>query len=374
MNSASRTRSCAGSAREAASADDSPELWPSITSACTPSAVSSENIACPPTITASEPTSIACSRASSCLRRSGVSSVAAGKAMSVRVWPGASSYRPRQKSSHSRTSSKHCARSANMPRYCEPSPGNRKASLPSSRSAAKNAPARVDQALVCGSRSLGNAPANALASASRDLATIASRAAPPRSAAASAAAISSSCQPGLRCSAAASASQASASATGVAADSTHSSNGQRASSAGRLAAAGACSTMACVLMPPKPKESTPARRGAPSGAIQGMASVLTNSRVRSMPSSGLTASHSVGGSTRWCSDRAVLIRPAMPAAGMQWLIIDFTEPMAMLPCAPSSRAPNTFFSAAISVLSPSGMPVPWASIIDTVDGSTPVLS
>ena len=62
----------------------------------------------------------------------------------------------------------------------------------------------------------------------------------------------------------------------------------------------------------------------------------------------------------------------MPAAGMQWLIIDLTEPIAIAPCA-VRRSPNTFFSAAISVLSPSGMPVPCASIRLTLAGSTPVL-
>ena len=63
----------------------------------------------------------------------------------------------------------------------------------------------------------------------------------------------------------------------------------------------------------------------------------------------------------------------MPAAGMQWLIIDLTEPIAIAPCA-VRRSPNTFFSAAISVLSPSGMPVPCASTRLIVAGSTPVLS
>ena len=61
----------------------------------------------------------------------------------------------------------------------------------------------------------------------------------------------------------------------------------------------------------------------------------------------------------------------MPAAGMQWLIIDLTEPIAIAPCARASASPKTFFSAAISVLSPSGMPVPWASIRLTLAGSTP---
>ena len=88
-----------------------------------------------------------------------------------------------------------------------------------------------------------------------------------------------------------------------------------------------------------------------------------------MPSSGFTSPHSIGGSTLWCRASEALISPAMPAAGMVWLIMDLTEPKAMLPCA-AVRVPNTDLSDAISVLSPSGMPVPWASTRPTVEGST----
>ena len=65
-----------------------------------------------------------------------------------------------------------------------------------------------------------------------------------------------------------------------------------------------------------------------------------------------------------------MMSPAMPAAGMQWLIIDFTDPTGRL--AEADLRPNTLRRAVISVLSPSGMPVPWASMSPTEVGSMPV--
>jgi hypothetical protein len=65
-----------------------------------------------------------------------------------------------------------------------------------------------------------------------------------------------------------------------------------------------------------------------------------------------------------------LISPATPAAGMVWLIIDFTVPSAHEGSVPR-RAPNTFDSAWTSTTSPTAVPVPWASIRPTVSGATP---
>ena len=42
---------------------------------------------------------------------------------------------------------------------------------------------------------------------------------------------------------------------------------------------------------------------------------------------------SVGGRTRWKRARAVLISPAMPAAGMAWPIMEETAPRKRWPCA-----------------------------------------
>ena len=81
----------------------------------------------------------------------------------------------------------------------------------------------------------------------------------------------------------------------------------------------------------------------------------------------------VGGSTLWCSASAVLISPAMPAAGMRWLIIDFTEPSAQVGTR-AVRGPKTRFSASISTTSPTGVAVPCASTSPTVAGATPAAS
>ena len=54
--------------------------------------------------------------------------------------------------------------------------------------------------------------------------------------------------------------------------------------------------------------------------------------------------------------------PAAPAAGIVCPIIDLTDPMAAGGSAPPGRRPKTLVIAAISVWSPSGMPVPWHSI------------
>ena len=79
------------------------------------------------------------------------------------------------------------------------------------------------------------------------------------------------------------------------------------------------------LMPPKPNALTPARRGrrvprlrAPQDAEAGR---------RRAPGCGSSQCR-VGGSTPWWTASAALIRPAAPAAGIAWPIIDFTEPSA----------------------------------------------
>ena len=162
---------------------------------------------------------------------------------------------------------------------------------------------------------------------------------------------------------------------GVSADSRHSSAGQRSSRDGRRACGGACSTMR-VGVDAAEAEGVDRRRAAacPSGAIQGAVWVLTKSGVLSMPSSGLTWSHSVGGSTRWCSASGILIR--LGDAGRRDAVADHRLHRAerLVPCGAWRARQNTAFSAAISVRSPSGMPVPWASTRPTVAGSTPLAS
>ena len=119
------------------------------------------------------------------------------------------------------------------------------------------------------------------------------------------------------------------------------------------------------LMPPKPNALTPARRGrSPHGA----AASITRKRVVASSARGCSQC-SDGGWTSWCNASAALIKPATPAAGMAWPIIDFTEPSPG--AGPLAGPPKNCASAASSTASPVGVAVPWASISPTVAGSQP---
>ena len=72
----------------------------------------------------------------------------------------------------------------------------------------------------------------------------------------------------------------------------------------------------------------------------------------------------VGGRTPWWTARAALIRPATPAAGMAWPIIDFTEPSAAR-AAVAGRRRRPGASVSSSAASPAGVAVPWASTSPT---------
>ncbi len=118
---------------------------------------------------------------------------------------------------------------------------------------------------------------------------------------------------------------------------------------------GACSSTAKALVPPIPRELTAARRGDPG---RGSGCALTNRPDSSSFSRGLGAvKYGLGGIWPRCRASAALIRPAMPDAASMCPISAFTEPMAQ-----GASWPNSFFSAAISVGSPSGTPVPCASM------------
>ena len=60
---------------------------------------------------------------------------------------------------------------------------------------------------------------------------------------------------------------------------------------------------------------------------------------------------------RWWSARTVLIMPAMPAAGIRWPTMDFTDPRPHQGGLPP-RAPKIAVRARTSVASPTGVPVP----------------
>ncbi|AIB15566.1 hypothetical protein ABAZ39_27240 (plasmid) [Azospirillum argentinense] len=69
---------------------------------------------------------------------------------------------------------------------------------------------------------------------------------------------------------------------------------------------------------------------------------------------------SVGTSSpcRICS--STLVSPAMPAADSRWPMLDLTDPMAQKPVSPV-KPRQARVSAAISIGSPSAVPVPCAS-------------
>ena len=84
--------------------------------------------------------------------------------------------------------------------------------------------------------------------------------------------------------------------------------------------------MAWALVPLKPNEETPARRGRPFAA-QGTGSVSS----RTAPADQSTCGDgwlacSVAGSTPCRRASTILISPAAPAAVWAWPILDFTEP------------------------------------------------
>jgi hypothetical protein len=64
------------------------------------------------------------------------------------------------------------------------------------------------------------------------------------------------------------------------------------------------------------------------------------------------------------------MRPAMPAAGMEWPIIDLTEPRPAR-ASPWASGPKKARSVSISAWSPTGVAVPCASMRPTVSGARP---
>ncbi|GAO05525.1 hypothetical protein PSR1_04439 [Anaeromyxobacter sp. PSR-1] len=88
------------------------------------------------------------------------------------------------------------------------------------------------------------------------------------------------------------------------------------------------STSACTFVPPRPKPETPARRGAPSGAVQRSARVTTSTgpAVKSMAGFGRSTSMD-GGSRPSRTDSTAFSSAGAPAAPSRWPMLDFTEPM-----------------------------------------------
>ncbi len=139
---------------------------------------------------------------------------------------------------------------------------------------------------------------------------------------------------------------------------------------GRGAGAGAAVRTTWALVPPMPKEETPATRSSP-GCGQSV-----SSRWTARPSSprgifGLAVSKlRLGGICPWSRASSVLSRPTMPAAPSRWPTLVLAEPTSS--GAPQCRpAPTTAPRAAASMGSPTGVPVPCSSTYCAERGSMP---
>ena len=92
---------------------------------------------------------------------------------------------------------------------------------------------------------------------------------------------------------------------------------------------GACSTMACTLVPDIPYDDTAARRGAVVAVGRPRRDLLRHERVRSRSaasSSGSRVKCSIGGTTPCCSARIALISPTVPAADSVCPKLVFADP------------------------------------------------
>ena len=142
-------------------------------------------------------------------------------------------------------------------------------------------------------------------------------------------------------------------------------------SRGRVGAGGAgsgsgasCST-ACTLVPPNPSELMPARRGRSGVRGQARPSVTSVNGEPAQSSFGFgSVTCRVGTSCSRCRHNAVLISAATPAACPRWPTLLLTEPSPQYPVGrvrpPASRR-YASLSAANSIRSPIGVPVPCAS-------------
>ena len=125
-------------------------------------------------------------------------------------------------------------------------------------------------------------------------------------------------------------------------------------------AIGASSRITWALVPPMPREVTPARRGTPS-VSQSRSSVLTKNGLLAKSICGFGRSKwRLGGICRCSRASTALISPQTPAAESRWPMLLLSEPMAQKFRRPV-WARNAWVRAAISIGSPIGVAVPWHS-------------
>ena len=130
------------------------------------------------------------------------------------------------------------------------------------------------------------------------------------------------------------------------ADSTSSCGPRRSGSAVR---AGASSSTTCALVPPMPKELTPARRGRRPRTARVPRRRWHRTGCVSSRSAGFgLLKLTSGGSSRCCSASTVLMRPATPAAASRWPRLALSEPRRQKPVSVVSP-PKACVSAAISI-------------------------
>ena len=122
------------------------------------------------------------------------------------------------------------------------------------------------------------------------------------------------------------------------------------------------------LVPPMPKLLTPARTTPAAQRRAARRPAAGRGRRAAAAGCGSSANR-LGGRMPWCRLSAALIRPAMPAAPSMWPMLPLIEPIAHGASRPAT--PCTSPSALTSIMSPSTVPVPWASTKSICSASHP---
>src|SRR5690606_19343226 len=90
---------------------------------------------------------------------------------------------------------------------------------------------------------------------------------------------------------------------------------------------GYSSSTTCTLVPPIPKELTPALRMLSDSQLRNLSFTKNGLFSKSMVGFGFLNPID-GGNCLLCNDSTVLIKPTMPAAAVRWPILLLMEPMA----------------------------------------------
>ncbi len=244
-----------------------------------------------------------------------------------------------------------------MPAYCAPPPGNRKATGGASAALALR---RISPGVI--RRSFATASAR---SAQTRATRFSNRRRPTSRVWATSARLAVLC-----CSSqSARSAQRLASAPSVRAERTRSCGPAAASVASRT---GASSTSRWALVPPRPNELTPARRGAlPRFHLTGLAATKNGEPSKAMLGLG-AVKFRLGGMTSFSSARTALMRPAAVAPASRWPMLVLTEPRAQKPAYTRSRVERAGQALDLDGVAQDGA-VPCASIMETESAEIPAL-